>query len=422
MEGHVLLIPVDWAKSFVARVVDAPLLELRRLSLFLAIILMPFGELLGIVFFLITAILGVREIRWKVRGMAVSLCLPFAAAYGLIFGAELLSPNLVWDTLETAFNYLPLLLLPVVFAVAWRSGVDSMQICVVVLITSVLMALMALVEVFVFKQPVADGNVIQAFSLAPAQFALVSFFYGLICIKTLLLNREPLVNAVPWPFVALGLLSCLLCIFLTKTTVMLVPIVVVVLVGVFAISFNSRRVWIAPSILVVVVFFAVAVSSFKIIQRNFEAAFQTLAQALAGEPREGPLAQLLSMWVSGWEMWKDSVVYGYGNIYAQPIALQDYRLADWPAFPAGTQFKSAFVDHLVQFGALGFAGCLIVIVAPLVMVGPPWFRQYTAIAVLGTFVYAFGGEFLDNNITGAVMLVVWLSLLLTQSLVGQKRR
>ena len=422
MKDNVLSIPIDWAKGFGARMVDAPLFELRRLTLFLGIMALPFGHLLGTLFFLITALLGVREIGWRVRGLAVSLCLPFAAAYGLILGAELLSPNPVGDTLETAFNYLPLLLLPVVFAVAWRSGVDSMKICVVVLVTSVLMATMALAEVFVFGQSAADGNVIDAISIAPAEFALVAFLYGLIGMKTLLLNKEPMVNAVPWPFVVLGLFSCLLCIFLTKTSVMVVPMVVVVLVGVFALAFGSRRVWIAPSILVIVVFLGVAVSSLEIVQLKYESAFQTLAQTLAIEPREGPMAQSLSMWLAGWQMAQEQVVYGHGNIHATLVALQEYRQPDWPVFVTGSNFKSAFVDHIVLFGAMGLAGLLMIVMAPLVVVGPPWFRQYTAIIVVGTFVYALFGRFMNNDITGAVMLVVWLSLLLTQSLVGQKRR
>ena len=97
----------------------------------------------------------------------------------------------------------------------------------------------------------------------------------------------------------------------------------------------------------------------------------------------------------------------------------------WTLHHSKVQMRTIAIEciniSIVLFGALGLAALLIVLMAPLVLVGPSWFRQYTGIIVLGTTLYAMLGRFLNNDITGAVMLVVWLSLLLTQSLVGKHR-
>jgi len=412
---------MNWFKEQWLRLQDAPFFEVRRLTLFMAIVTLPLGHVLGISLLLVTAVLGMGALRWRPGGRALSLSLPLVVAYALVVLAELLSPNRWQDTAETLFNYLPLLVLPVLFAACWRSGIDSMQLSRAVLVSAFAMGVMALVEVFLFGQPFANGNVIEFISISRQEFALVAFLYGLILVQALLLNREPMVNATPWPWLVLGILSCLLCVGLTQTYTMFVPTAVVLLVGLFAVSFNSRRIWLAPSLMVVVVFTAVAMSTLPAVQEIYTAAFADVSRALAGEPREGRLAQLLSLWLSGWHMGQEQAIFGHGNIDAVGVALRQHRLPDWPVFGFSFHFKSAFVDHIVLFGALGLAALLIVLMAPLVLVGPTWFRQYTGIIVLGTTLYAMLGRFLNNDITGAVMLVVWLSLLLTQALVGKQR-
>ena len=410
-----------WLQEQWLRLQDAPLFELRRLCLFLAVITLPMGHLLGVSLLLVSALLGIGAIRWRPGGQALSLGLPLMVAYVLVVLAEVLSPNEWPDTLETLFNYLPLVLLPVLFATCLRSGVDSMQLSRAVLVASFLMAGMAIVEVFVFSQAFADGNVVDLISISRQEFALVAFLYGLILVQALLLNREPMVNATPWPWLVSGILSCLLCVGLTKTYTMFLPTAVVLVVGLFAVCFNSRRLWLGPSLMVVLVFSAVTASTLPVVQEEYTAIFADVSRALAGEPREGKLAQLLSLWLSGWHMAQDQIIVGHGNIDAVRVAAQDYRFEDWPTFAFSFHFKSAFVDHIVLFGALGLAALLIVLMAPLVMIGPMWFRQYTGIIVLGTTLYAMLGRFLNNDITGAVMLVVWLSLLLTQAIVNKRR-
>ena len=415
------MLPMTWIQEQWLRLQDAPLFELRRLCLFMAIISLPMGHLLGVSLLLATALLGIGAIRWRPGGQALSLSLPLFVAFVLVVIAELLSPNEWTDTLETLFNYLPLILLPVLFAACLRSGVDSMQLSRAVLVSSFLMGAMALAEVFLFSQAYADGNVVDFISISRQEFALVAFLYGLILVQALLLNREPMVNATPWPWLLLGIASCLLCVGLTQTYTMFLPTAVVFLVGLFAVCFNSRRLWLAPSLMVVLVFSAVATSTLPAVQDGYTAIFADVSRALAGEPREGGLAQLLSLWLSGWHMAQDQIMVGHGNIDAVGVAAQHYRFEDWPTFAFSFHFKSAVVDHMVLFGALGLAALLIVLMAPLVMIGPMWFRQYTGIIVLGTTLYATLARFLNNDITGAVMLVVWLSLLLTQALVNKRR-
>ena len=379
----------------------------------LAIIILPFGHALGTLVLLALVLVGGWGIKTKFFGEAGMLGVPLTLSYCLIVGAELLSSNPVAITLETAANYFPLVLTPIVYGITWRWGITLGTVIRAIAASSILMFLMALVEVGIGGQWPANGNLFERIALDPTHFGLVAFLYASVLLNGFFINKIHFLNPIPRWLLLVAIACCFACVLLSSTkSIWLVFGLVTVFVALY-LAFASQRRWLPPTLLVVIAISGALLFTLVPVQAVLSGLGLQLEMLFDHSQPTGLFATRLSGWLAGISLGNSSPIFGVGN--ANEILLaRDFIFLDWKLFLGQKHFYNGYVEHYAAFGLMGLLGFLILIVVPLTVQGPSWVRLFAASLFFGTSIYSMVNKFLDHDVTSAVMLVIWLTLMMVQ--------